>query len=205
VFGFVDVVTLLIQILVQIDALIAAQRAIGLVLLFRLPNLPTPVAQLGGFVVCQLTRLHAVDDATGLIRLPLIHARIARCRRRRYGTILRIVLLVVDVTAGLVLFLVQIDTLGTSQLAIGFVGTLELPNITLLASERSGLTARQLAGSDALLNPLPLILLAGIDAGIPNTSLGVTQAGDTHDARDHQHPSEATVRNVRDLHGRLLV
>jgi hypothetical protein len=99
-------------------------------------------------------------------------------------TSLFVVLGFVDVTILLIQILMQIDPLGTSQLAIGFVGTLELPNITLLASERSGLTARQLAGSDALLNALPLILLTGIDAGVPIAGLGAAQAAGADEARE---------------------
>lgn len=54
VLGFVDVVALLIQVLVQVDALVAGQRAIGLVLLLRLADFTTTVAQLLRLVVRQL-------------------------------------------------------------------------------------------------------------------------------------------------------
>lgn len=54
VLGFVDVVALLIQVLVQVDALVAGQRAIGLVFLLRLADFTTTVAQLLRLVVRQL-------------------------------------------------------------------------------------------------------------------------------------------------------
>jgi len=54
-------------------------------------------------------------DSAGLVRLPLIDARIW-CAR----TVLRVVLLFVDMPARLILFMVQIATLGASQGAVGY-------------------------------------------------------------------------------------
>ena len=81
VLGFVDVLALLIQILMQIDALLTCERAVRLVLLLRLTNLTTPLTQALRFIVRQLARLHAIHQARSLIALTLIHSRIANRRR----------------------------------------------------------------------------------------------------------------------------
>jgi hypothetical protein len=205
VFGFVDVAALLIQALMQVDALIASQGAIGLVLLFGLPNLTTPLPQLLRLVVRQLTGLHPIDDPTGLIRLPLIHPRITVDDRCRHGAILSVVLLAVDVPAGLVLLVMQIDPLGTGQLAIRFISPLELPNVTLALGQIPSLTPRQLPGADTLSYALLLMLLPSVHAGIPNAGLGLTQSCDTHDPGDHERQSEATVCDVEDTHTTVLL
>ncbi|WP_129643863.1 hypothetical protein [Peristeroidobacter agariperforans] len=204
-FGFVDVVALLFQVLMQVDALIPSQCAIGLVLLFGLTNLPPSVAQLLRLVVGQLTCLDPVDDPTGLVHLPLIHSGIADRCGCSYGSILCVVLLFVDVAAGLVLLVVQINALGTGQLTIGFIRPLQLPNITLPLSQIPSLSPRELTRTNALPHALMLILLPSIDTTIPNARLSLTQAGDTDDAGNHQHQSEATLSDVEDVHTTTLV
>lgn len=203
--GFVDVAALLIHVLMQVDALVPGQCAIGLVLLFGLTNLPPPIPQLASFVVGQLACLHAIDDPTGLIHLPMIHAGIAGRYWCRYGAILGVVLLLVDVAAGLILLMMQINALGTGQLTIGLISPLQLANITLALRQVSSLSTSQLPGTNALPNALMLILLPTIDARTPHPGLGLTQAGDTQDAGNHQHQSEATLSDVEDLHTTTLV
>jgi hypothetical protein len=184
VFGRLDVATLLIQVPMQVDTLLASQDAIGLVLLLGLPNLTTPRPQLLRLVVRQLTALHAIDDPTGLIRLPPIHSRVAVDDRCRCGTILGVVLLAVDVTAGLVLLMMQIDPLGTGQLTIRLISALELPNITLPLSQVPSLPPRQLPGPNPLPYALLLMLLPSIHTAIPNTSFSLTQSRDTQNPGD---------------------
>src|SRR5688572_11351522 len=102
---FVDLAALLVELLVQILALVARQRTVRLVTLLELADVAAFRAQLLRFVAGELAGLHALHDAPGLVRLALVHARIANRRRR---TILPVVLLVVDVPARLVLLLVQV-------------------------------------------------------------------------------------------------
>src|SRR5262245_39990475 len=118
-------------------------------------------AQLLGFVVRELTALHALGDARGLVRLSLVHARIASARRR-VRTLLCIVLLRVDVATRLVLLVLQIAPLGAGQRPVGLVGPLELANVLLLFREPASLTTRELARADTLLNAIALMLLARV-------------------------------------------
>lgn len=199
-FGFVDVAALLTQILMQVAALVAGQCAVGFVLLFGLTNLPPAVPQLLRLIARQLTCLYSIDDSAGLIHLPPIHARISGCYGHRCRTVLRIVLLPIDVTAGLVLLMMQISPLGASELTIGFVSPLQLPNVALALGKVPSLSTSQLTGPNALPHALMLILLPSMDASISHTGLSLTQAGDSECAGEHQQDGEAAPSDVEDLH-----
>lgn len=106
----------------------------------------------------------------------------------------------VDFAAGLILLVLQISPLSASQLTIGFVSPLQLPNITLPINHVPSLTTRQLARANTLSNALLLILLPSIDTRIPHTGLSLTQAGDTQDTGNHHDQSD-----IQDPHATLLV
>lgn len=111
-------------------------------------------------------------NATGLIRLPLIDARIENSRRGA-RTILAVVLLVVDVLARLILFPVQIATFGAAQRAVRPVFTLELADVTLLVNKPPGFGPRELPGPNALLNTITLVMLTRVHTRIARAAHGV--------------------------------
>jgi hypothetical protein len=83
VFRVVDVATLLIQVLVQGDALIAGQCAVSLVGLLCLTVLTATVAQLLRFVVGHLTRAKRRQPSALSDLLALIYTRVTNSRSRR--------------------------------------------------------------------------------------------------------------------------
>jgi hypothetical protein len=89
--------------------------------------------------------------------------------------ILRIMLLVVDGAARLILLVVQIAPFGARQHAVGFVRALELADVPLLLAQARCLTASQLAGAHAVLNAIALMLLPCVHARIARASRRVSK------------------------------
>src|SRR4026209_1342276 len=89
---FEDFLALLIELLMQVLALVARQRAVFLVRVHEVANVAPPGGTLLRFAVRQLPWLHALLGARGLVRLAVVRAGVARCCRR---TVLLVVLLAV--------------------------------------------------------------------------------------------------------------
>src|SRR5262249_46119418 len=107
------------------------------------------------------------------IGLALVDARIARAGSRGSRTSLRIVLLLVDVAARLVLLMLQVAPLGARQFSVGLVAAFELADVALLFRHVPRLLARQLPGTHALLNAFALIMLTSIYVRIASTGVGL--------------------------------
>ena len=77
-------------------------------------------------------------------------------------------LLAANVSARLILFVMQIDAFGPGQRAIGLVGSLELTHIALFFTKPLRFATSELAGFDALVNSRMLVVLTGVHAWIAN-------------------------------------
>ena len=157
---FVDFLALLVELLVQVLALLARERAVGLVRVLQIADVTTLRAQLLRFVVRQLAGLHALHDAPGLVRLALVHARVADPDRRGVRTVLGVVLLPIDATRLLVRFVPQMSTFARGHDAISLGAIFHSNHVCLAGNEAAGLGARELATRHAVVNARALVVFA---------------------------------------------